>query len=283
MKLLIILAVTGTLAMHAQTGTSSLTGTVFDGTGAAIPKVQVSLINEETGAKTNTLTNDAGAYTFGSLPPGRYTIEATATGFSSLRRNNLVIAVSQSLPVDLTLEVGQTSEVVTIEANAPLAETQASSVGQLVGRKMVAGLPMPNRAATSLVALAPVVVMIDTGQGAENYPVFSVAGGRARNQHFTLDGGNVTNAVGLTRPQQMTSLPMDAMQEFRVISNSYSAEHGHSTGGIITLSTRSGTNDFMAAYSSSLAIASWMLAISLRRESSAADASVRRLARRSDP
>jgi hypothetical protein len=246
MNLLKTLKLTAVLALQAiaQTGTSSLTGTVFDPTGAAIPKVHVSLLNEETGARIETRTNAAGAYTFGSLPPGTYTIEATAAGFSSLRRNNLPIAVSQSLPVDLTLEIGQTSEVVTIEANAPLAETQASSVGQLVGRKMVAGLPIPNRAATSLVALAPGVVMIDTGQGAENYPVFSVAGGRARNQHFTLDGGNVTNAVGLTRPQQMTSLPMDAMQEFRVISNSYSAEHGHSTGGVITLSTRSGTNEF---------------------------------------
>ena len=63
----------------------------------------------------------------------------------------------------------------------------------------------------------------------------SVAGGRARNQNFTLDGGNVSNAVGLTRPQQLTSLPVDAMQEFKVISSSYSAEYGHSTGGIVTM------------------------------------------------
>src|SRR6059058_584746 len=87
--------------------------------------------------------------------------------------------------------------------------------------------------------------MIDTGTGtAENYPVFSVAGGRARNQHFILDGGNASNAVGLTRPQQLTTLPVDAMREFKVISNNYSAEFGHSTGGVITMSTRSGTNAF---------------------------------------
>jgi hypothetical protein len=72
--------------------------------------------------------------------------------------------------------------------------------------------------------------------------VFSVAGGRSRNQVFILDGGNATNAVGLTRPQQLTSLPVDAMQEFRVITNNYSAEFGHSTGGVVTMSTRSGTN-----------------------------------------
>jgi len=108
-----------------------------------------------------------------------------------------------------------------------------------IDRSAVANLPLPNRAATSAVALAPGVVMIDPGSGAENYPVFSVAGGRSRNQNFTLDGGNVSNAVGLTRPQQLTSLPVDAMQEFRVLSNNYSAEYGHSTGGIVTLSTRS--------------------------------------------
>ena len=72
----------------------------------------------------------------------------------------------------------------------------------------------------------------------------SAAGGRARNQSFILDGGNATNAVGLTRPQQLTSLPGDAMQEFKVITNNYSAEFGHSTGGVVSMSTRSGTNDF---------------------------------------
>src|SRR5205823_13335619 len=101
------------------------------------------------------------------------------------------------------------------------------------------------RAAASLATLATGVVMIDTGSGtAENYPVFSVAGGRARNQAFVLDGGNVSNAVGLTRPQQLTSLPVDAMQEFKVIANNYSAEYGHSTGGVVTMSTRSGSNRF---------------------------------------
>jgi hypothetical protein len=238
-----LLAVLTSAVMWGQAGTSSVIGTVLDATGAAIPGVELVLVNEDSGARVQTRANEAGSYTFASLLPGTYSLVASAAGFAGTRLNQLAVAVGQALPVDVTLQVGQTSEVVTVEAASPLAETQASSAGQLVGRKMVSGLPMPNRAATSLVALAPGVVMIDTGQGAENYPVFSVAGGRARNQHFTLDGGNVTNAVGLTRPQQMTSLPMDAMQEFRVISNSYSAEHGHSTGGIITLSTRSGTND----------------------------------------
>src|SRR5262249_29767369 len=122
-----------------------------------------------------------------------------------------------------------------------------------VTRQMIVALPLPNRAASSLAALAPGVVMIDTGTGtAENYPVFSVAGGRARNQTFILDGGNATNAVGLTRPQQLTSLPVDAMQEFKVIANNYSAEFGHSTGGVVTMSTPSGTNDLLGSIFESL-------------------------------
>jgi hypothetical protein len=231
------------LTAVAQTGTSSVTGVVTDATTSPIPDAEIVLINQESGARLVTRTNESGSYRFASLLPGTYTIESQAAGFEKLARRGLLLNVGQVLPVDLKLTVGAMSEAVTVTETVPVTETQASSVTQVVSRKMVAGLPMPNRAATSLVALAPGVVMIDTGQGAENYPVFSVAGGRARNQHFTLDGGNVTNAVGLTRPQQMTSLPMDAMQEFRVISNSYSAENGHSTGGVITLSTRSGTND----------------------------------------
>ena len=82
--------------------------------------------------------------------------------------------------------------------------------------------------------------------------MFSVAGGRARNQNFLLDGGNATNAVGLTRPQQLTSLPVDAMQEFRSASNNYAAEFGHSTGGVISMSTRAGTNTFRGSAFESL-------------------------------
>ncbi len=225
-----------------QTGSGSFTGTITDQSSAPIPAVGVVVVNEETGIRVETLTDDGGRYRVGSLGPGNYRIEAAKAGFEKLTRRGLVLTTGQTVAVDVILKVGEVGEIVTVTEASPLTETQSQSVGQLVNRRMVAGLPMPNRAATALVALAPGVVMIDPGQGAENYPVFSVAGGRGRNQHFSLDGGNATNASGLTRPQQMTSLPMDAMQEFRVITNNYSAEYGHSAGGVITLTTRSGTN-----------------------------------------
>ncbi len=237
----------------AQSGNSVISGSIKDPADAAIPAARVKVTNVETGASTETKSNDAGLYRVGGLVPGGYRVDVEAPGFSPLSRGPVTLQIGQSLALDLTVQVGQQSSTVQVTESAPLVESQTSNVAQTVNRQMLAGLPLPNRAASSLAALSPGVVMIDNGAGtAENYPVFSVAGGRARNQNFTLDGGNVSNAVGLTRPQQLTSLPVDAMQEFQVISNNYSAEYGHSTGGVITMSTRSGTNQFHGSLFESL-------------------------------
>jgi hypothetical protein len=232
------------VAARAQSGSSTVSGIVSDRSGGVIPGAQVEVVNEDTGIAFDTVTNEQGLYRFASLVPGKYRVEVTLDGFQSSLRQ-IVLEVGQSTAVDVTLEVAGATEAVTVVAGAPLIESQSSNIGQVISREMLAGLPLPNRAASSLVSLAPGVVMIDPGVGtAENYPVFTVAGGRARNQNFILDGGNATNAVGLTRPQQLTTLPVDAMQEFKVITNNYSAEYGHSTGGVVTMSTRSGTSDF---------------------------------------
>src|SRR5579871_1089183 len=232
------------VAAPAQVGTGTLTGRITDATTSTVPNVRVHVVNEESGSAADALTNHEGIYRVGSLLPGTYRVEASSPGFEPVVRRNLVLEVAQTAAVDFTLQVGQQNQTIEVTGDLASLDTQTSSLGQLVNRKMIDDLPMPNRAATSLVNLSPGVVMITSGEGAENYPVFSMAGGRARNQDYTLDGGNVTNAVGVTRPQQQTSLPLDAMQEFRVISNNYAAEYGHSTGGIVALSTRSGTNQF---------------------------------------
>src|SRR3954454_19389189 len=237
----------------AQSGSSTITGTVKDPLGSGIPAVTLKVVNEQTGTAMDTATDENGLFRAVSLVPGSYRIEAESRGFQKLVRGAVTVEVGQVLALDLSLQLGKASETVTINEGVPPVETQSSNVAQVVNRQMLAGLPLPNRAASTLAALAPGVVMIDTGAGtAENYPVFSVAGGRARNQNFLLDGGNVSNAVGLTRPQQLTSLPVDAMQEFKVIANNYSAEYGHSTGGIITMSTRSGTNQYHGSLFESL-------------------------------
>jgi hypothetical protein len=229
----------------AQSGSGVISGIVTDASGAAIPGAAVSITREETRVTIETATNGDGVYRVGSLVPGRYEVDATLDGFQPAARKSIALSVGETLMIDVVLAVAGRNEAVTVSASVPAIQSQGASVGQVVTRDMLAALPLPNRAASSLVSLAPGVVMIDTGAGtAENYPVFSVAGGRARNQNFLLDGGNASNAVGLTRAQQLTSLPVDAMQEFRVIANNYAAEYGHSTGGIVTMSTRSGGNGF---------------------------------------
>src|SRR4051794_3184922 len=229
----------------AQSGSGTLTGTVKDATGAPVPAARIRIVNTASGVSVETISNAEGLYRASSLVPAAYRLEVDLPGFDRLVRTNVVVEVGQVVSLDLTLAVGAQTETMTVTEAAPLTDSQSSNIAQTVNRQMLAGLPLPNRAASSLAALAPGVVMIDSGAGtAENYPVFSVAGGRARNQTFILDGGNVSNAVGLTRPQQLTSLPVDAMQEFRVIANNYSAEYGHSTGGIVTMSTRAGGNEY---------------------------------------
>lgn len=237
----------------AQTGTSTILGIVTDATGAPLRAVAVRVVNEDTGIAVETTTNDEAQYRVAALVPGAYRVEIQAQGFEPTVRRPVVLQVGQTLAIDVALEIGKQAETVDVVASVPLVESQTSNVTQTVTRDMLAALPLPNRAASTLASLSPGVVMIDPGTGtAENYPVFSVAGGRARNQVFILDGGNATNAVGLTRPQQLTSLPVDAMQEFRVTSNNYSAEFGHSTGGVISMSTRAGTNSYRGSIFESL-------------------------------
>jgi hypothetical protein len=231
-------------ALHAQSGNSTIAGLVKDSSGGALAGVSIVIRNVETGVSFDAVSNQAGLYRVGALVPGSYRVEAGVDGFEPFART-VTVAVSQTLAIDVTLDIARQSETVSVEATVPLVDSQTSNIAQTVTREMLTALPLPNRAASSLVSLAPGVIMIDPGTGtAENYPVFSVAGGRARNQNFILDGGNASNAVGLTRPQQLTTLPVDAMQEFKVITNNYSAEFGHSTGGVIVMSTRSGSNDF---------------------------------------
>ncbi len=228
----------------AQAVTSTITGRVTDASEAAIPRVQVRVVNEDSGVVTSAEANELGIYRAASLSPGAYRLETQATGFQKLIRRGVTVQVSQVLEVNLTLQVGSLGQTMDVTATAPVIESQTSSLGQLVERQMIEGMPMPNRAATALIVLAPTAAVQSAATGGENMAIFSVGGGRMRNQQFSLDGGNVNNVVGLAVPQHQVSLPMDAMQEFRVIANNYAAEHGHSTGGIITVATRSGTNRF---------------------------------------
>ena len=240
MKILLLLGALSALAL-AQSTPSTITGLVKDSSGATIPGSKVQVVNEDSGITVTATANSAGLYRTGSLAPGAYRLEAEAAGFQKLVRGNLTVQIGQTLQVDVTLPLGNVKETVTVTSASPVLETQSSSVTQLVEKEMVQGMPMANRTSTALLALIPgAAVQNVTG----DIPIFSVSGGRTRNQQFTLDGGNHTNTVGLAVNQSQVPLPMDAMQEFRVVANSYSAEYGQSQSGVVTLATRSGGNIF---------------------------------------
>src|SRR5215831_1884575 len=150
---MVVLVVGFSALALGQTGTSVITGTVIDSSGGAIPGVEITLTNQETGSKAQALTNDTGSYRFASLPPGAYRVEAELAGFDRLSRGPITLQVSQTLAIDLTLQVGQIGQTVDVTEAAPLIDSQTSDVGQAVTRQMIAALPLPNRAASSLAAL----------------------------------------------------------------------------------------------------------------------------------
>src|SRR5260370_27665225 len=198
---LLTVALSASLAL-AQSGSSTISGSVKDASDAAVAEARVKITNVETGVQLDTVTSSAGLYRAGAMVPGSYRIEADAVGFDHLTRGPLTLQVSQTLALDLTLQVGQQSATVNVVEAAPVTDSQSSNIAQAVNRQMLAGLPLPNRAASSLAALAPGVVMIDSGTGtAENYPAFSVAGAPARATNHTLAARNRTHARCLTRPQ----------------------------------------------------------------------------------
>ncbi len=229
------------LPVLAQSTPSTFTGMLKDTSGAVVPGAIVHVIGEESGVAVTAVTNSAGLYRTSSLVPGPYRLEVEAKGFQRVVRSGLTLQIGQTLQVDLALQLGSVQETINVTSATPVLETQSSSVTQLVEKEMVQGMPMPNRTSTALLALIPgASIQNVTG----DIPVFSVSGGRMRNQQFSLDGGNHSNTVGLAVNQSQVPLPMDAMQEFRVIANSYSAEYGQSQSGVVTLATRSGTNAF---------------------------------------
>ena len=144
----LVVFVTLSVTVWAQSGSSVLTGNVKDATGAAIPNAAIKIRNVESGSQTETITNDAGLYRAGALLPGTYQIEADVAGFDHLSRGPIVLQVSQTLAIDLTLQVGQQNQTVDVVEAAPLVESQSSNVSQTVSRQMLNGLPLPNRAAS---------------------------------------------------------------------------------------------------------------------------------------
>jgi len=222
-----------------------LGGLITDDSAAVVVGARVVARNSATGVTTETTTNEAGNYQFPVLTPGEYEVTAEMTGFKKVVQTGVVLETGLTRTVDLQLTVGAVSETIEVKASAPLLESETSSVGQLIERTSILNMPLESRRTAGLVRLLGAVTFTSENAG-EQIPMFSMAGGRSQNQMWQLDGAVVQN-MSLGVAQLQLNPPAESLQEFKAEMSNFSAEFGRAGGGLILMTTRSGTNQFHGA------------------------------------
>src|SRR5437867_3752002 len=227
----------GITAVHAQTGQGTLTGSVTDSSGAIIAGVSVVVRNQDTGFVYNAVTTQEGIYRVPYLNVGSYEVNFEASGFKKLARKDIPIRSTETLRLDVTLEVGTVVESVEVSAGAQLLETETATTGHLVTGTELTTLPTPQMKIESMMWYVSGV----TSQSGNGH----TAGGRSWAFQFTTDGVAATNpgegVVGTGR--QLTTVEHD-MQEVKILTTALPAEYGHSGGGIVNIAYKGGTNQF---------------------------------------
>jgi hypothetical protein len=246
--LTIFLLALGLTPLRAQFETASVLGYVRDTSGAFIPGATVSLMNQETKAVVTAKTSAAGAYEFTDVRIGNYTVTANANGFDVSTTPPFAVTVNARQRVDLAMKIGSTNETVTVGSAADLLQTDSSERGQVIGTREVENLPLNGRAYADLAALVPGVRrnILENTTDSSRDASFDVNGQRSEFNNFLLDGVD-NNAYGTSNQgfsnQSIPPSP-DAISEFRVETDNYSAEYGRSAGAVVNVSIRSGTNQF---------------------------------------
>ncbi len=227
-------------AAFGQAGRAELFGTVIDPAGLAVSAADVGAQNVETGASLKTTTNESGEFHFFALLPGDYQLTATKTGFMTLRRSGIRLRVADRVSLDLQLQIGEVTQSVEVSAATPLLQTTTGTENFIVGENRISTLPLDGRNYVPLIALSAGVAL-PPGSTASPSVLPRINGSRPRTNEYIYDGISVLQP----EPGQVAYYPIiDAIEEFRVDLNSYSAEYGRSNGGVIQVSSKSGTNDF---------------------------------------
>ena len=226
----------------SQQGTSQISGRITDAQGAALPGVGVVVRNEETGVSRELTSSGEGTYSAAQLPPGRYSVVARLTGFRTVERNGLVLLVGTTLTINLSLPLGGIEESVTVTGQSPLVDTTTATVGGNVGTAELSELPAMNRNYFSAVALLPGVQFSPSNQMGNDTIVAN--GQTSQNTNVSVDGGyNADDALGTSSGAQVRT-PLEAVQEFQVLTSMYDAEFGRASGAIVNAVSKSGTNQF---------------------------------------
>jgi hypothetical protein len=237
---LILAAVSG----WAQVQTGRISGTVFDPNHASVPNAAITVTNKATGVAQRVVTNEAGAYVVPSLNPGVYDVSAAASGFKTTVRTDVEMLVGRDLLLDLELALGETTTLVEVRSEIPLLNSESGNLGHVMGNQQIVDLPLNGRGFNELARLTPGVVLLGgTGNVNRVRPEFfngtTISGVRGRQVSYYLDGADTTEQH---QGGSWIQTSIDALQEFSVQQNAYSAEHSRS-GSFFNATTKSGTNN----------------------------------------
>lgn len=231
---------------QAQKDTGSIVGTVTDASGAAVAGAKVVVTDVDRGINFETTTSEAGEYIAGPLHIGRYTVSVEHAGFKRAVSVPVSLDVQQRVAVNVALQVGQVNEQIEVSSAAPLLETETSELGQVVDNKRVANLPLNGRNFAQLALLTAGTAPSEPGARDEGGYGFSANGARSLQNNFLLDGvDNNSNLPDLLNETNYVIQPsVEALEEFKVQTNAYSAEFGRGNGAVINATIKSGTNQF---------------------------------------
>jgi Carboxypeptidase regulatory-like domain/TonB-dependent Receptor Plug Domain/TonB dependent receptor len=235
----------------AQTTTGTILGDVKDATGGTLPGVTVTAVNQANGLTREVVTDELGTYRFTAMPPGLYTVKASLTGFKEATRADVRLAINSQVSAPFVLEVGGLAETITVTERAPLVDTTENVVRTLVDTQQIASLPLKSRDFLDLTLLAPGVVA-DQGSASGGQTDSISFGGMSENyKSVWLEGvdfnDEVTGGGSSLSSATRIALAQEAIQEFQVMANSYSAEFGRSASGAINILTKSGGNQVRGA------------------------------------
>ena len=233
-------------AALAQLTTGTISGTVMDPSGAAVPGAAITVKNVDTGASRSLVSGPTGRYEAPNLPAGNYEVSAKLAGFQTTVRKGIEVAVGRTGVVDLSLQVGEVTQSVTVTGEVPLVETTSATVANLVDEKKVADLPLNGRDLTQLSFLQPGVIKVPRsgeqtvfGGMGDN---LTVGGSRSNQNVYLLDGVSNSDLSGNAQGASGAYIGAETVKEFQIITNNYSAEYRSQAGAIVSAVTKSGAN-----------------------------------------
>lgn len=244
---LVVLAVVALFSLRAfpqDVTNATLSGTVLDTSGRAVVRALVSLRDVSMNQTFSATANDVGYYVVTNLPPGNYDLTVQYTGFGKFRQTGIALNVGQTATINVTLQVVSAGETVVVTGEAPVIEPTRTEVSQVIDAKQIVSLPTSTRRFTDFALLTPGVATSRTSLGTTftefEVTQISFGGMRSFSNEITVDGADFVNSISGV---QRATPPQEAVQEFRVVNNSFGSEYGRALGGIVNIVTKSGTNN----------------------------------------